>query len=81
MSFRRSPNDFWTKYDPSDMKLNPDLKESALNRKGINLKRIKHMENEELKNYDMVSAVKEALDFTVASCGLEFSLPKFNADR
>lgn len=81
MSFHRSPNDFWTKYDPSDMKLNPDLKESALNRKGINLKRIKHMENEELKNYDMVSAVKEALDFTEASCGLEFSLPKFNADR
>lgn len=78
---RMSPNDFWTKYDPSDMKLNPDLKESALNRKGINLKRIKHMENEELKNYDMVSAVKEALDFTEASCGLEFSLPKFNADR
>ena len=81
MSFRRSPNDFWTKYDPSDMKLNPDLKESALNRKGINLKRIKHMENEELKNYDMVSAVKEALDFTEASCGLKFSLPKLNADR
>lgn len=48
------------------MKLNPDLKESALNRKGINVKRIKHMENEELKNYDMVSAVKEALDFTEA---------------
>ena len=63
------------------MKLNPDLKESALNRKGINLKRIKHMENEELKNYDMVSAVKEALDFTEASRGVEFSLPKFNADR
>ena len=81
MSFRRSPNDFWTKYDPSDMKLNPDLKEGALNRKGINVKRIKHMENEELKNYDMVSAVKEALDFTEASCGLELSLPKFNADR
>ena len=63
------------------MKLNPDLKEGALNRKGINLKRIKHMENEELKNYDMVSAVKEALDFTEASCGLKFSLPKLNADR
>lgn len=78
---RMSPNDFWTKYDPSDMKLNPDLKEGALNRKGINLKRIKHMENEELKNYDMVSAVKEALDFTKASCGLKFSLPKLNADR
>ena len=64
------------------MKLNPDLKESALNRKGINLKRIKHMENEEFKNYrDLVSAVKEALDFTEASCGLKFSLPKLNADR
>ena len=63
------------------MKLNPDLKEGALNRKEINLKRIKHMENEELKNYDMVSAVKEALDFTKASCGLKFSLPKLNADR
>ena len=62
------------------MKLNPDLKKGALNRKGINLKRIKHMENEELKNYDMVSAVKEALDFTKASCGLKFSLPKLNAD-
>ena len=63
------------------MKLNPDLKEGALNKKGINLKRIKHMENEEFKNYDMVSAVKEALDFTKASCGLKFSLPKLNADR
>ena len=63
------------------MKLNPDLKEGALNRKGINLKRIKHMENEEFKNYDLVSAAKEALDFTEASCELEFSLPKLKVDR
>ena len=63
------------------MKLNPDLKDGALNRKGINLKRIKHMENEEFKNYDLASAVKEVQDFTEASCGLKFSLPKLNADR
>ena len=39
------------------------------------------MENEEFKNYDLVSAIKEALDFTEASCGSKFSLPKLNADR
>lgn len=76
---RMSPNDFWTKYDPSEMKLNPDLKESELNRKGMNFKRIKHMEDGEWKNSDMVSAVEEALDFTEASRGLEFSFPVLNA--
>lgn len=81
MSFPRSPNDFWTKYDPSEMKLNPDLKENELNRKGMNFKRIKHMEDGEWKNSDMVSAVKEALDFTEASRGLEFSFPVLNAER
>ena len=39
------------------------------------------MENEEFKNYDLVSAIKEALDFTEAGCELKFSLPKLNADR
>lgn len=72
MFFCRLFNDFWIKYDLFDMKFNFDLKESVLNRKGINLKRIKYMENEELKNYDMVLLVKEVLDFTECSCGLEF---------
>lgn len=81
MFFCRLFNDFWIKYDLFDMKFNFDLKESVLNRKGINVKRIKYMENEELKNYDMVLVVKEVLDFIEVSCGLEFFLLKFNVDR
>lgn len=81
VDIHRSPEDFWKTYDSSEMKLNPDLTENALNRKEMNFKRIKHMKDEEWKNSDMITVVKEALDFTEASCELEFSLPIPKSER
>ena len=75
-AFTRSPEEFWETYDSSEMRLNPDLIESAVNRKEVNFKRIKHMDEEQWKSSDMVSEVKTALDFTENSCtGVEFSFP------
>ena len=74
--FIRSPGDFWETYDSSEMRLNPDLTENALNRKEVNFKRIRHMDEGEWKSSNMVSEVKAALDFTENSrSGVEFSIP------
>lgn len=73
---RLSPGEFWETYDSSEMKLNPDLIENTVNRKEVNFKRIKHMDEEEWKSSDMVSEVNAALDFTEhSSMGVEFSFP------
>lgn len=64
------------------MRLNPDLTENALNRKDVNYKRIKHMDEGEWKSSDMVSEVKAALEFTEnSSRGVEFSLPQGTLER
>ena len=74
--------DFWQTYDASEMKLNPDLTENALNKKAVNFKRIKQMEDGEWKSSDMVSAVAAALDFTEASSsGVQFTLPMHTLER
>ena len=75
-AFIRSPGDVWETYDSSEMRLNPDLVENAMNRKEANFKRIKHMDEGEWKSSDMASVVKAALDFTGnSSRGVEFSFP------
>lgn len=75
-TFTRSPGEFWETYDSSEMKLNPDLIENAVNRKEVNVKGIKHMDEEEWKSSDMPSEVNAALDFTEQSgMGVEFSFP------
>ena len=76
-TFTRSPGEFWETYDSSEMKLNPDLIENAVNRKEVNFKRIKHMDEEEWKSSDMLSEVNAALDFTEhSSIAVEFSFPR-----
>ena len=81
-SFFRSPAEFWEAYDSSGMKLNPGMAENALNRKEVNFKKIKHMNEGEWKSSDMEAAVKEALNFTeVCSSEVEFSLPMIVVER
>lgn len=64
------------------MRLNPDFTENALNKKEVNFKRIKHMDEGEWKIPNMVSEVKAALDFTENSnSGVEFSLPIRTLER
>jgi len=73
---RMSPGEFWETYDSSEMRLNPDLIENAVNRKEVNFKKIKQMDEGEWKSFDMVSEVKAALDFTEnSSRGVEFYFP------
>ena len=75
-AFIRSPGEFWETYDSSEMRLNPDLIENAVNRKEVNFKKIKQMDKGEWKSFDMVSEVKAALDFTEnSSRGVEFYFP------
>lgn len=81
-SFSRSPGEFWEAYDSSEMKLNPDVAENVLNRKEVNYKKIKHMNEGEWKSSVMEAAVKTALDFTeVCSNEIEFSLPMIVVER
>ena len=75
-AFIRSPGDFLETYDSSEMRLNPDLVENAVNKKEVNFKRIKCMDEGEWQISDMASEVKAALDFTEnSSRGVEFSFP------
>lgn len=81
-SFLRSPGEFWEAYDSSEMKLNPDVAENVLNRKEVNYKKIKHMNEGEWKSSVMEATVKTALDFTeVCSNESEFSLPMIVVER
>lgn len=64
---KMSPGAFWQAYDSSEMKLNPELAENALNRKEVNFKRLRHMTDEDWESSDMESAVKHALDFAEIS--------------
>lgn len=71
--FIRLFGEFWEMYDLLEMKLNLDLIENIVNRKEVNFKRIKYMDEEEWKSFDMVLEVNVVLDFIeYSSMGVEF---------
>ena len=78
----RLPGDFWEAYDSSEMALNPDMAENTRNKKQVNFKRIRLMNEGEWKRSEIESAVKSALDFTeVSSKEVEFSLARGPVER